>query len=71
MLYILYSCASVFTDLLNIGNVDSGRKIYPCASFQNEVGYYFTVYRVVCVFFVFICRCLNCGSLIFILTHGV
>lgn len=32
-----YTCASVFTDLLNLGNTESGRDVYPCASYQNEV----------------------------------
>lgn len=32
-----YQCASVYTDLLNIGNIESGRLIYPCTDYQNEV----------------------------------
>jgi len=32
-----YSCASIYTDTLDLGIQDSGRTIYPCTSYQSEV----------------------------------
>lgn len=32
-----YTCSNVYKDTLNIGNIESGREVYPCTSKQSEV----------------------------------
>ena len=36
-MFLGYSCATIFADLLNLGNPQSGRDVYPCTHFQSEV----------------------------------
>jgi hypothetical protein len=45
-----YSCAHSYIDLLNLGNKDSGRSLYPCSTFNSEVIYiYIYVYIYTCI----------------------
>mmetsp|Transcript_127033 Transcript_127033/g.248951 ORF Transcript_127033/g.248951 Transcript_127033/m.248951 type:complete len:398 (-) Transcript_127033:630-1823(-) len=32
-----YSCATIYKDTMNLGNIDSGRDVYPCVHYQSEV----------------------------------